>query len=72
MLFMDDRETSDYHPCEAQFTNVDFKLAHLPDLSRVLSASAMPAHLLLLQYRTHDPSTRKSKRQGTTPILEPE
>jgi hypothetical protein len=71
MGFKDDGEISDNHSFGAQSTNVSFKLAYPPCLSPVLSAFAMLAHVFLLQYRAHDLSTRKQKRQGTTPILEP-
>jgi hypothetical protein len=71
MKFGANREMSDGHAYEAQFTSVNFKLAHPPGLPAVLSAFTMPAHLSLLQYRTHNLSTRKSKRQGITPTLEP-
>jgi hypothetical protein len=71
MRFKDDRETSDSYSFEAESTNGDFELAHPPDPSRVLSAFVMPAHLFILQYRTHDHSIRNPQRQDTIPILEP-
>ena len=71
MRFEGNREMSDGHTFEAQFHSVNFKLAHPPGLPAVLSAFTMPAHLSLLQYRTHNLSTRKSKRQGIAPTLDP-
>jgi hypothetical protein len=57
-----DHGASDSHSSKPHPANLDFKLAHLPELPPVLLASMMPTRLFLAQYRR--PQYQKAKETG--------